>query len=371
MAYRRVASALALGFAVVALSAGPALAQTTEQFAEEPTDGVFLPGVGITGTVDATTVARNPAGLSFVGGTALALAIDGADDDHATGAGPGVGLFMASSFGGKLLPKLSWGMGLEFLRPPRVRITPDPGTPTRLSVGTSMALGDMASFGTTYRRFFDSDSQPIDGVSTWDIGFHTRYNAYVASGFVVRDLFAPNVGTVPVQRRYELELATRPVGTDRLELAVGGRFGETRHDLDGWLRWSAKLTQGIYFRGELETRALHVLETSITGTRELDRRDYRLSAGFEFSIGGTGVTAYASGALDDNKDSRFRGATGIWRISTEQVPSLIPAPDRIEKIRLGAMSDRGHTALCFSVVYERVIDGTAAKPPRNLLGASL
>jgi len=341
--------AFLIGCAVFGAHGGIAWAQPSsgERIAEEPTDGVNLPGVGITGTHDATTVAKNPAGLHFLSGSNFALALDLGDEDNATGAGAGIGLYMGSSFGGKVLPKMSLGVGLEFMQPPRVLVTPDPGEPTRLTIGSSLALGKNAAFGTAWRRFFDSDALPLDGVGTWDMGFSARFGSHWAGGFVVRDVFSPTVGTIPVQRRHELEIVSRPFGDDRLELGVGGRIGETRGDIDGWLRWSAKLVKGIYFRGDLETRELHIVDQSTTGmTTQFERREYRLSAGLEFSFGGAGVTGYATGVLDENENTRFRrGATTILRLSEEHVPSLIPTSKRIEKIRLGAVGERGLTGL--------------------------
>ncbi len=337
-----------VGCALVSLMYGDALAQPSDgqQVAEEPTDGVYLPGVGIAGSVDATTAVKNPAGLHFLNGANFALALDMANEDEATGAGPGVGLYLGTSFGGKLLPKLSLGMGLEFMQPPRVRITPDPGEPARLSISSATALGKYAAWGMTWRKFFDSDSQPLDGVSTWDTGLSMRFGAGWAAGFVVRDLFSPTVGGAPVQRRYELELVSRPLGTDRLELGLGGRIGETRRDVDGWLRWSAKIVRGVYLRGEVETRELQIIDTSITGmTRQFERREYRMSAGLEFSFGGMGVTGYASSVMDDDQNTRFRGGTALVRLSEEHIPSVLPTRKRIEKIKLGAVGDRGHTGL--------------------------
>lgn len=315
-----------------------------ERIAEEPTDGVNLPGIGIAGTHDGTTIVKNPAGLQFLEGTHLALAVDFADEDKATSAGPGVGMYLGTSLGGRVFPKISFGLGLEFLQPSRIALTPDPGEPTRLSLGSAMSLGKDVAFGAAWRKFFDADDRPLDGFGTWDVGLSARFGAHFAAGAVVRDLLGTPVGAIPVQRRYELELVSRPLATDRLELGLGGRIGETRADVDGWLRWSARLVDGIYFRGELETRELHIIDTSPAGMTSFDRREYRLSAGFEFSFGGVGITGYASGVMDEDQNTRARGGTLVMRISDEQVPSLIPTGKRIEKIELGATGERGHTA---------------------------
>jgi hypothetical protein len=159
------------------------------RYAEEPTAGVNLPTTGIAGESDALAVSQNPAGLHFLGGWHLALAIDVVpDEEEATAAGSGWGMFAAGTLGGKLLPRLGWGLGLEFLSPPRVVLAPDPGSPTRFTLATSLPLGRMAAVGVGWHHFFDESGAALRGLDTFDLGASVRWGAHLATGFALRDL---------------------------------------------------------------------------------------------------------------------------------------------------------------------------------------
>lgn len=315
-------------------------------YAEEPTSGVYLPATPLAGDHDALSVSANPAGLSFLGGASFAYALDLEREEDATTAGRGMGFFLGQRLGGGFLPQIGLGLGLEFLRPPRVALSPDPGTPTRFTFGAALPLGSAAALGFSWHRFFDDQGFALAGVETYDLGASARLGSHFALGFVLRDLNAPVVADTPVQRRYELELVSRPTGSSAFELALGGRLGETRADVDGWMRWSARLARGVYLKGEVSARELHVLDRFPSGEAgSHDAHEYRLSAGLEFSLGSFGVATYGSGALDDDGDPRFLGGTFVARLSQEQVPSLLGEPQRIERLELGGDYDaQTHTA---------------------------
>src|SRR6185503_16150240 len=221
------------GLAVLLTGAGVLRAQPAPEplYAEEPTAGVNLPTTGIAGESDALAVSQNPAGLHFLGGWHLALAIDLVpDEEEATAAGSGWGMFAAGTVGGKIIPRLGWGLGLEFLSPPRVVLAPDPGSPTRFTLATSLPLGRMSAIGIGWHHFFDESGAALRGLDTFDLGASVRFGAHLATGFALRDIGQPVVAGAPVERRYELEVVTRPTGDDRLELGLGGRLGEIRTD---------------------------------------------------------------------------------------------------------------------------------------------
>src|SRR6266545_4477939 len=152
--YQRTLTALAL---LVAMPTAAAAQQASPRYEDHPTAGVDLPTTGLAGEHDALSVSANPAGLVFLGGWHVALAVDSAepDEDKATAPGPGFGMFAAGAVGGGLLPRLGWGVGLEFLRPPRDALLPDPGTPTRLSWAGALPLGRNLAVGLAWRHFFD------------------------------------------------------------------------------------------------------------------------------------------------------------------------------------------------------------------------
>lgn len=325
-------------------------------YEEEPTGGLYLPSAGLAGQVDATTVTVNPAGVGLLDGPQLALAVALADEEGEVRSGPGGGLYYASALGGRLIPRIGWGVSLEWLRPARDKLSPDPGTPTRFTQSTSLPMGSHSALGLAWHHYFDKGGT-LDDLDTFDLGWTSRYGAHWAAGLVVRDLGAPQVAGRAVQRRYEAEIVSRPSGTDRLELGLGGRIGEKDVDfsdgtsVDGWVKWSLRLARGIYMRGEVGTESLHQVST-VTGTEE-SLRDYRVSAGLELSFGGLGTTAYGTLVRDSDGDNRASGGTFVARLSPRQVPSILPESQRIERLDLtGGIGQRRLTSI---VAYLRRI----------------
>jgi protease IV len=328
----RFAIRSALAIAVVAAAAGPATAQIDRRYAEEPTAGMNLPVAPIAGSADARAVTLNPGALGFADAGEAILAIDLVDEDEAASAGPGVGAWATVWRG--------LGVGLEALRPPRQQLAPDPGTPTRFSLAYGTRLGRELAVGVAWRHFFDSGV--TDGLDTFDAGVAWRSGNHVGVGAVVRDVFGPGVAGDEVERRYELELAVRPLGTDRLDVGIGGRIGEADGDLDGWLRVSARVATGITLHAAVESRELTVLDTGVGGTTEHDERDARLTAGVELSFGRGGLALYGAGRRNEDGDSRALGGTLMLRWSSQGGPaSVLGRPDRIERIELsGGLSSR-------------------------------
>jgi protease-4 len=323
---------------LLALYPAVALAQsdTDRRYAEEPTAGIRLPTTALAGEHDAFATVANPAGLRFVRGLHLGMAVDVEDPDRATSAGPGLGFFLASSFGGGLLPTQGLGLGLELLSPERAALDPDPGSPTRFTLAYGLALGQNLGVGLSWHHFFDDPGRATAGLDAFDLGLSMRLGARWAVGAVVRDLDALHAEDAPVQRRYELELVSRPGGTERVELALGGRIGETHADVDGWLRGSVRLVRGLYLRAAVESRALTILDAGADPAMPLtsEERELRVSAGFEISFGGVGAALYASGARSPDQGGAFTGGSLLVRASSEGVPSVLGRDRRIERVEL-------------------------------------
>jgi len=314
------------------------------RYVEEPTAGMALPATPLAGEHDGRAVAVNPGGLALVRGSELALALDVEQPDAATSAGQGFGAFWAQSVGGQIVPRFSVGLGLEWLRPSRGQLEPDPGKPFRLTLGAAAPLGRNAGVGATWHHFVAEGA--LDGVDAFDLGLSLRYGSYLAGGAVLRDVATAQVGGAPVQRRYEAELVVRPFGGDALDAGLGGRIGETRHDVDGWLRASARLTRGVYLQAAVETRELHVLTDSGVGSELRGGRDVRATLGVELSFGAVGATTLLTALRDDRGDTHALGGTLVLRASTAGPPSLLGTPDHIERVELtGAIGVRQLTAL--------------------------
>jgi protease IV len=331
---------------IAALSASAtAYAQGGEhRYLEEPTQGMALPATPLAGEHDARTVVANPGGLALVRGTELALALDVEDAGVATGAGQGFGAFWARSLGGQLVPRLGVGLGLEWLRPSRGQLEEDPGKPFRLTLGAAVPLGLGAGVGVAWHHFYAGDL--LGGVDTFDLGLSLRFGSYLAGGAVLRDVSTSSIGGMPVQRRYEAEGVVRPLGTDALEVGIGGRIGEARGDVDGWVRASVRVARGVVVHGEVESRALRVLDDMGTGPEERGDRDVRATLGLELSFGAFGVTSLATGRRDEAGKNHALGGGLVLRMSSVGAPSVLGTPDHIERVDLsGAIGARELTQL--------------------------
>ncbi len=314
------------------------------RYAEEPTGGLALPTAPLAGEFDGRVVATNPGGLPLVRGAELALVLGVEDPDVATSAGQGLGGYLALAGGGGLLPRFGLGLGLEWLRPSRSQLEPDPGSPFRFTLGLATALGKTAGVGFAWHRFHDDGA--LAGVDTFDLGLSTRWGNRLAIGAVVRDVATSPIAGTPVQRRYELETMVRPFSTGSLEVALGGRLGETRLDVDGWVRLSAKLARGVHVHGAVETRELHARVDSAAGRNDIGGRDIRATLGLELSFGGMGVTALASGLRDDTGANHPLGGQLILRASSLGSASVIGPTEHIERVELtGSISLREVTQL--------------------------
>ena len=327
------------------IATGSAAAQGVDRrYAEEPTGGMALPLTPLAGEHDARAVVANPGGLALLRGAEVAVALGLEDPDVATSAGPGFGVFTAGVMGGKILPRFALGLGFEWLRPARSQLAPDPGAPFRFTLGFATGVGGSAGVGFAWHHFHDDGI--LDSADTFDLGASTRWGNHLAVGATVRDLATGTIGGVPVQRRYELEAVLRPLGTSDLELALGGRVGETRADLDGWARVSARIGRGVSLHLGAETRALHALINTAAGQIENDGRDLRAMVGLEVSFGAVGITAIASGLRDDTGANHALGGQIVVRSSLIGPASVLGHPDHIERVELsGAIGLRALTSL--------------------------
>ncbi|MBP6629267.1 MAG: signal peptide peptidase SppA [Kofleriaceae bacterium] len=306
-------------------SGGVAGAQVDRRYDEEPTVGLRLPLVPLAGELDARTTVANPGGLRMVEGGSLALQLDASDPDHVGGAGDGVGGF--------LVPWAGFGLGLEALTPPRTELVSDPGTPLRLTVAHAASIRPGVGLGLAWHHTFDDG--PLGGLDTLDLGLAARFGNHLAGGLVARDLLAQEVAGTAAPRRFEAEATVRPLGTDRLDLALGARLGHGGEDLDGWLRVRGRVVRGVFALAGVESRAVRVVETSPAGQRSETGRDLSASLGLELSFGPTGVSALGHGRVDETDARHPVGGSLALRWSPSGPASVLGPRRRIERIELG------------------------------------
>lgn len=324
---------IAVVLAALCLATQVAHAQGADRsYAEEPTDGVALPTAPLAGEFDGRVVATNPGGLPLVRGSEMALVLGIEDPDAATSAGQGVGAYGAYSGGGGLLPRFGLGIGLEWLRPSRSHLEPDPGEPFRFTLGLATAMGPNAGLGVSWHHFHADG--PLSGRDTFDLGLSGRWGNHFAYGATVRDLATKPIGGTPVQRRYDVELMTRPFGVDAVEVAIGGRLGETRLDADGWARLSARIVRGFNVHLGFESRETYALIDTGVGRIEDNGREMRGTIGLEVSLGRFGVTTLATGVRDDTATNHLLGGQIVLRSSQISTRSIIGKDDHIERVEL-------------------------------------
>ncbi|MGE0872702.1 MAG: signal peptide peptidase SppA [Kofleriaceae bacterium] len=337
---------MTLVMTIVAVAIAPAAAQGIDRrYLEQPTGGVALPLTPLAGEHDARAVSVNPGGLALLRGPELALAMELEDSEIATTAGQGVGGFLATAIGGGWIPRFAVGIGLEWLSPSRTQLAPDPGDPFRLTLSYATSLGAYGGLGVSWHHF--RDDGPLDRVDTFDVGLSLRVHNYVAIGAVARDLSGASVAGVRIRPRYELELMTRPFGTDAVELAFGGRLADETEDLDGWGRLSARVARGFYVHAGIESRQVHAIIDSAMGQREDEGRELRAMLGVELSFGRSGVlSAVATGVRDDTASRHALGAGLVARFPLIAPPSVLGSADHIERVELtGTIGLRELTAL--------------------------
>ena len=211
-----LAGALAL-LAAAALP-GRAGAQARVVDFPSPTSSLYVPGGVIAGDADATAVALNPGQLGLVEMASTAVLASHWNEDVAY-EGRGVGALMTSPL---VINGLTMGAGLEWLLPSDVEQTDDY---FKLSLGGGLRLGRGLGFGALWQHLFRSRYGGLDGLS---LGLGWQPASFLAAGLAVRDVLRPRPveGGPRLPREWDGEVAVRPTGSPRLELAVGARMLE-------------------------------------------------------------------------------------------------------------------------------------------------
>jgi protease-4 len=314
-----VATALAV---VVLGRAAPAHAQASDPEAR-PTRGPYITGGVRTGDADATAVELNPGALPLMPHGELELVASAA---HYADAIPrrGGGLYWGAPIGGSAL-----GLSLTGVAGDAGNFV-DGRTIFRLAYG--LRLGRSAGLGVAWAHIWGGH---FGGVDTFDVGLSARAGRYLALGLVVEDVGAPHPAAAPAElpRLWVAELAVRPLGTTRLELAVGAAHanGDEWNRIVPRARASLVVTDGLrlYAEGERVPRADHLALEGGSDTR----LGFGLALDLDHLGAMIGTQIFAPGAGDN-----AAGFAARLRVTGERQTSLL-APAHVVRVSLDGVDD--------------------------------
>ncbi|HEY8144712.1 MAG TPA: signal peptide peptidase SppA [Kofleriaceae bacterium] len=333
----------ALLVAAAALLSRPAHAQ--DNFVtRDLTRGVTSPGGGgVAGDYDATAATTNPGGLGMLGGLDLAFTATALDPDSLVGGGG-----WALSIGAPILRlrgenpfTLTYGFAFQSLDAPDSWQRGDDGAEDQdgsyLVNGIGIGLGSVA-IGYSIGTFFWANTPQSSTVTTHHAGIAVHPWRFASFGVTLRDVFEPvgRVAEEKFERSYDLEMAVRPLGDWRVELAGGALVGEDDR-VDARARAIVRVPRGIAVYAQYEA----VERPFDTGTN----RDHRVMAGLTVSgldalIGGKGGASVSYGGIASRETpGTYAGSSVMVRYTQERYPA-VREPNRFEEVSLDTEGDR-------------------------------
>jgi protease-4 len=315
-------TALAALTALLVLALAPARRARAQVSDPElrPTRGPFITDAVRAGDADATAVELNPGALGLL--PAAGLELVGADSSDPLvvprrGAGGylGVPIFLHSA------------LGLGFSH-----VVGAPGIDAHTTLRLAYALRFLrnASLGVAWAHLWQGN---FAGTDTFDFGLSARLGRYLALGVTLEDVGAPHpiAFGAPLPRLWIAELAVRPLGTNRLEVALGAAHA----DGDAWdrivprARLSARVMDGLRLYGEGES-VPRGTALALSGGSDT-RLDFGLAIDFDHLGGALGIPIFLPGA-----GANGVGVAGRLHVDAERRPSLGASPYvarvRLEKI---------------------------------------
>jgi protease-4 len=293
-----------------ALPVAPARAQSADPEAR-PTRGAHVADAARAGDADPTAVQENPAQLGFLPASGLTIAAD-IWGDSVPLPGRGGGVFAATPIFG------SSGLGLGLSH---VGATPRLGVEahTTFQLAYGLAFGKAASLGVSWVHVWSSK---FAGTDTFDLAASARASRWAALGLVVEDVGEPRPGpSLPaLPRLWAGELVARPLGTERLELAVGASHVEG----EPW-RWVAPRARLL----ATAAPGLRLFATATTLPRGAvgqyafaSHADYEAELGVALDFDHLGLTAAGRGGFP-GVGAAGGGAALLLRVEGERRPPLV------------------------------------------------
>jgi protease-4 len=316
--------------AVALCRARPARAQASDPELR-PTRGPLITGAARAGDADATAVELNPGALGLLPAAGLEL-VGAVAEDQAVVPRRGAGLYL----GAPIFLHSALGLGLTHVTGAAGQGI-DAHTTFRLAYALRFLRG--AALGVGWAHLWDG---AFAGTDTFDFGLSLRAGRRLALGVTVEDVGAPHPAgsTAALPRLWTAELALRPLGTERLELALGAAHA----DGDGWdrlvprARLAVVVSDGLRLYAEAQSSprggALALAGGSDT------RASVGLAVDFDHLGGAVGVPGYFPGA-----GSGGAGVAARLHVEGERRPALA-APAYVARVTLdGVHDDRGFVAL--------------------------
>jgi protease-4 len=303
--------------ALALLGAAPARAQLLDPEAR-PTRGPYIANAARAGDADPTAVQLNPAQLGLLPAAGLTVAID-AWGQWVPLAGRGFGVYWATP----LFSSDGFGMALSHVVSSPGVFT-DPAARTVLTLSDGLRFGEHVALGVSWSHVWGGE---LFEHNTFDAGLSVRPGRHLALGVVVEDIGEPS-GAVSVARLYGGEVVGRPLGTDRLELALAADYSEGSNwrSLVPRARLAVTAASGfrIFATGESSAMGGHYAFSS--------GADYRAELGFALDLEHVGVTASARMAFPGSGDVGG-GAATLLRITGERRASIV-APAFVARLDL-------------------------------------
>jgi protease-4 len=317
----------------------------------------------VAGDADASATVQNPANLAFLGGFEAIL--DMAINSPTSGRrGNGVGVFAAVPLPWQIL---ALGVGVQAMwRSQASPLIPDVASADdpfgKFTVALALPLMRWVpglSLGVQYSRLFADSNDLASRTNQVDVALTWRANRYLAMALVARHLNNPRLGSdklgAPV---LDPELALRPFGDSRLELALGMRMQPAQFDrfsaTDGCVGEVQVLGCVLEPRGRVlfGVRGVRVYAEAeglayLPSSQELDEPDavhlrmaVRLSAGLQFDTPHFGIAAGPSAALATGGYDGLHGVNARVRLShARRSEALQIRPRRVTRLSLAGKRD--------------------------------
>ena len=297
-----------------------------------PTRGPLITNAARAGDADATAVELNPGSLGLLTGASLELVAAGGTSASALDSRTrrGAGVYWAAPIWGPH----TLGFGLTGVTGfGDSAAGPGIDGHTALRVAYALRLGRSAALGAAWAHLW---SGRFAGTDTFDFGLSIRAGRYAALGVTLEDAWQPS----GLPRLWNAELAIRPLGTDRLELAFGGAHAND----DDWdrivlrARFWVKLVDGLRLYSEGE-RVPAGSAAALEGGA-----DSRVGVGLAMDFGQVGGAVGLYGTFPGTGSNGGSVAARL-HVSTERGPELV-GPAYVVRVSLdGLDDDRAFVAL--------------------------